>query len=269
MTAELVVELAALGLALYAGWRGLPRVPRLPWADVYATAALHLRGDPGAAARAAALGADAEIAPVTGMGLGWTDVASWSPGLQAALLRRMHGVVVADLGGGRAATVAAQVPGLRSGSAAPAPPAAPAADADLQRAQRLMDLLVDPSDRLILVLGPGEPTAALQALHAAPGLRDRLVALVSWGGGAGDPGWLSAHFDHDQLDTELNRATPYLCLGAPPSAADAAHFPSPPVPKHGRRTIDSIDLSAVDLAADDGALTARALWVVLAFRLAG
>jgi hypothetical protein len=269
MTPESLVELTALGLALYAGWRGLPRTPRLPWADVYQTAVLFQRGDPAAVAQAASLGSDGEIAPVTGMGLSWPDVAQWSEGLQAALHRRLHGVVAADLGSGRAATLASQVPGLRSGSVDVHALVADDGGLDLARAQRLMDLLVAPSDRLILVLGPGEVAPALQSLHAAPGLRDRLVALVSWGGGAGEVSWLGAHFDHDQLDTELNRATPYICLGAPPSAADAPRFPEPPLPKHGRRTVDAIDLSSVDLSTDDPVLTARALWVVLAFRLAG
>lgn len=269
MSAESLVELAALGLAVYAGWRGLPRVPTLPWADLFETALLHLRGDPRAAARAVGLGADAEIAPVTGMGLGWADVAGWTDGLQAALRRRMHNVVVVDLGGGLAAALAGAVPGLRSGSVELVPLADGADDGDLVRAQQLMELLPDAADRVILVLGPGQVAPALAALHAAPGLRDRLVALVSWGGGAGEPAWLSAHFDHDQLDTELNRATPYLVLGAAPMDAGAPCFPEPAVPKHGRRTIDAIDLGSVDVADDANALTARALWVVLAFRLAG
>jgi hypothetical protein len=116
----------------------------------------------------------------------------------------------------------------------------------------------------------------VEALHGSPELRDRVLLVISLGADFGSDGrreWMAEHFTHVAMDTEVNRRTPYMAVidvdpvDPVPCWADQ-RFPVPEVPPSGWAPLEPIDLGPMPLAAQQPGLLARALWVLLCFRLA-
>ncbi len=69
------------------------------------------------------------------------------------------------------------------------------------------------AERWVLVASQGALSALMRVIHQGPALRDRLVAVVAVNAQVVDSeDWWQAHFQHDELDTELNRGTLYASL---------------------------------------------------------
>lgn len=356
MGLETIVEVAALGLAIWAASRSVPRPPALDWERLFKTTLLALglgeherqglTGHPAAQAladlRAALLFNPAggerpelklldpasapipvpphpgeralvealqkvpEIAPRfqrmylgdeaaerellqdpdalgpdyhpsrLGAGLDWAQLGAWSEATQQALARRLGPVILVDLGGDLGALARELTPGLRAASADPT------LEPD-KLAEHLLSLAPASSDRLALLAAGNAVLPALKAMVASMVLRDRVVAVISVGGrvrdGEGARAWLGAHFTHEALEPELNRAIPFAAVvGVDPRAPvskeapdtwENQRFPVPAPSPSGRDAIQCIDLGP--LALGSAALAerdlARALSVFLAFRL--
>jgi hypothetical protein len=122
-----------------------------------------------------------------------------------------------------------------------------------------------PADRVVIVAADTGIQAVLRVLVRDPGLRDRVLAVVSIGGVLGglpdDDGplgeralsdWMGRWFGHDTLDTDALVPTPYLALqwwdiDADPSGAlgvpiRAARWPAPRAPAGVPESILPIEL---------------------------
>lgn len=215
------------------------------------------------------LGPDYDPGPRLAPGVGWDALAAWTPEVTAALARRFESAVLVELGGGLAEALVEAAPGVRLARVDPTRLDAAAL------AAALVAVVPRPVDRLILV-GEGDAVPrAIGALAASAPLRDALMGLVSVAGALGAAGSparvsLESSFRHEILDPEVHRSLPYLTLidgAAPPEVWPAQRLPEPPPPPTGRLTIDRLDLGPCDLAGLSRPALARALWVVLAWRL--
>ena len=216
----------------------------------------------------AELGAAFDPASRLAPGLSWDAVAAWSPELQAALARRLDHLVVATFGAFDPAAFQSAIPGL------------PASDLQVEGGREVvvaaLDLLIPRTEQRLLLLaqGPGA-WPLLQVLAESPGLRDRVAAVAMVGaelGGRAEE--LAALFTHDNFDTELQREVPFLFIEEldpedPKSWARLGdqRLPEPPPPPTGRRAIERIDLGPLVRARLGDPLLARALLLVLAYRL--
>ncbi len=258
------------------GERGLlEALVRLP--DPAARLALLLgeeRGDEVLFDDPAALGGEYDLERALGPGASWNGLAARNPDLDGALRRRNAHNVWVVLGHPALAGALAEI--LGEGSVA----ALEVGDAEAL-AIALDERLSAPSIRLVLVAAGAAGGPLLEALHANPGLRDRVRAVVGVGLDlSGREGWLAENFTHEQLDTEISRAVPFLHLGfvvpgvlppgEPGAPLSASRFPSVPAPPTGRVAIESIDLGVLPGPAADypPALLARGLAVVITARLA-
>lgn len=225
------------------------------------------------------LGPAHDPALVLGPAAGWSELSSWSPGLQGLLARRLGDVVLALDGADDALAIALTeaVAGLRilRLSAASAQPRSEASLNELFSS--LEAALVKPSDRVVLLAVRGGAERSLAALVEGAGLRDRCLGVMLIAPPLAEPGLaalVAERFDNEHLDTEMKRAIPYFCL----ADVDPAHplNPSPssqilrqPAPlSSGRSAVEVVDLGSVDLRALPPRVLARGLLFLLAFRLA-
>lgn len=198
-----------------------------------------LYADPGS------LGDAWDLATLLGPEADWESVATWSEGLQGVLERRhahlkwvvlgdlaLHQALLTRLGSGRAVAQSAQVEDLQA---------------------ELEAWVPELADRVVLVASGDALMPLLAALHASPGLRDRVLAVVSVAGRFGAE-WIDEHFTHEAMDTEIARGTPYLSLNflTHPGVSDveldqlaSGRFPSPEVPASGRAAIQAHDLGVL------------------------
>lgn len=215
------------------------------------------------------LGPDYDPAPRFSPGVGWDALAAWTDPVLVSLRRRFDAAVLVELGGGYAQDLASAIPGLRCATVRPE------GLEDAAFAAAIVAVAQRPADRLILVGEGASARRAIGALASSAALRDRLMTLVAVGGDFGAPGSeprgaLQAQFTHEVLDPEVHRTLPYLTLldGAAPLASwPHQRLPTPPAPVTGRLTIDLLDLGPLDLDGLSRSALARALWVVLAWRL--
>ena len=218
------------------------------------------RDDP--AAREALLGDPAELgsaydpAGVLAPGVGWSDVADWNADVQAAIARRLEGVVVAAVGSLASALARSLPHGV-------------VVNVESETESGLLECLREPHQRLVLVTEGAAIHRMLVALHASPVLRDRVVMVV-----AVDPqfddAWMAENFQHEPFDTELNRQTPYVAVSnARPICELVPHhrFPEPAELASGWRPIAPIDLGLLDLDELEPDVVSRALWVFATFCL--
>lgn len=142
---------------------------------------------------------------------------------------------------------------------------APAALAEALRARVPDD---DPARRLFLVAAGEGTWALLRALAAQPGLRDRVLGVVSVGGWvAGDPDrddalgeasctdWMDANWRHELFDTEIVRPTLWASMQwfdpthEPPGAAGvpiaAARFADPEKVDREPPFVEAVDLGVL------------------------
>ncbi len=195
----------------------------------------------------------------------WEHVARWTSDIQSAIARRFQDVVVAVLGSDVDEWVAA-VPHARvvSLSSHTEPRAIEEA---------LLALCPQPHERLMVVAAGDRVFSLVQALHDSPGLRDRVLTVVSVAGrfqSVDRAQWMESHFQHLAFDTEVNRRTLYMAVSSvtmdPIDVVDQS-FPVPPVPPSGWAPIESVDLGLLPIDAHPPELMARALWVLLCFCL--
>ncbi|MFT5680727.1 MAG: hypothetical protein ACI8RZ_001633 [Myxococcota bacterium] len=344
MALELVVELAAAGLAAWAAWLSVPRPPALDWQRLFKTSlSIGLYGeviaakqdktdweasvaalvpyhpaarhepdllaspDPAAIPTPAlpgeralveslvplstpverytrmfsdneqtrdallsdptSLGAAFDPVAAIGVGATWEAISQWGDPVRNGLTRKLAHVVVVGVETDLAAVMAEQSGGR--GIRLEEEGFIEALDA----------AMTSPADRIVFVAEGGGVSIILNAMHAHPGLRDRVLAVVSLGGDIAQSDtqkeWMAEHFTQPAMDTELNRSTPYLSAvlvdAADPLATDWAgqRWPIPPPDRSGRTPIQPVDLGPLPAAwlteRPDG--LARALWVVLAFWL--
>jgi hypothetical protein len=228
MTIDVAMSLVALALALYAGWRILPRPVVLPWDEVFRSAL------DASAAGVVPSSASALVDPRAGLGLDWASLAAWAPEARAALARRLDAIVWVTTGTDLDLPGALGARGVRlervdtEGSAA--------------LLERLSGELPEPHQRLVFVVGRSEAAALLQALHAQEVLRDhtRAVVLVDPDLEAAEP-WIAEHFQHDALDTELNVPITYVVLRGAPGPG----LPERATPRSGARALDVVNLAPV------------------------
>lgn len=213
------------------------------------------------------LGAEYSARAFFGAEADWDGVAAWSDGVVRGLQRRLAHIVVLSVGGTLGVEMATDV-GLRGVHIAPDDPIAPH--------------LKENSDRLLLVLEGDSALAMVKRLHQEPGLRDRVLMVLSIGavlqGDEAATDWMTAHFTHEQMDTELNRQTAYAAVQlvtAQDVSADVDHaqrWPSPPVPASGRSVIASMDLGYLPpvwlTTPEHRRRLGRGLWVLAAAWLA-
>jgi hypothetical protein len=214
-------------------------------------------------------------ANLLGAGLDWDQVASFGEELVAALHRRCENVHWAFVGASAALEEAmgACLPSERVHRIEP--------DSVDALGEALESAAPGRSDRLVVVVSGVEALKATQALHARPGLRDRVLGVVGVGaklGGEGKP-WLSQSFDHVSMDTEVARATSWFHLaflvagedlpGDVECPLDGTSWPCPPVPQSGRASIETVDLGVLPGPAGEypAVLLGRAILVTVTARL--
>ena len=226
----------ALALALVAGAIRLTLRPPPPWdaAAFFRAALAARRGD------ALPEGNGPELSPGAGIahGIEWSDLGS--PRGDAADARRLADSVLVWC---EPAPIA--IPGLET-HAIELPPFDPHdttgwADASVAR---IAPLLPRPQVRVI-VAARGRANDVLRLLHAAPGLRDRLRAVVLVHPEL-DPDWLAANLTHEAFDVEVLRDVPWVHLRAPGQAP----LPALPEPETGRTCVAVVDMGVVE-AIDD------------------
>jgi hypothetical protein len=143
----------------------------------------------------------------------------------------------------------------------------------------------DPASRFVLVGRGLAVHVLLRAYAGAPGLRDRVAAVVSAGApiaGTGDDGptgraavedWLGAWFRHERLDTEAADPVPFLAWqwfepGAPEPGLIGvplrdARWPDPGTPDRVHTAIEVHDLGPLDRRCPEAAV-----WEALRFTVA-
>ncbi len=185
-------------------------------------------------------GTPADLDPVydprdrLGPELSWDALVEWDEATCAAVRRRLANVTLVWL--------------------EPPPFAVPevrvcVVDGEADPLAAIGDLLPRPESRLVLA-AHSQADAALQLLHGAPALRDRVRAVLLYAPSL-DAEWIALNLTHRAFDTELRRDVPFLTLreGAD---ADGQVLPTPPTPPDGRRSVASIDLGVASpgLVAD-------------------
>ncbi|MGB0637769.1 MAG: hypothetical protein ACPGTU_00450 [Myxococcota bacterium] len=221
------------------------------------------------AAVEALLSNPAELGPaydpgsVMAPGIDWESVALWTDTVQAAIARRLTDVIVVTFGFDGAAMREA-VPHVR---------VVGFEEVDIDA---ILESAPQSHERLVLIAASDLGFPMVQALHASPELRDRVLAVMSMGVdwvADGRQEWMDENFSHLAMDTELNRHTPYMSVvNVDPSRPELGWanqvFPVPEVPPSGWTPVESIDLGPLPLSEQEPGLLARALWVLLCFRLA-
>jgi len=181
----------------------------------------------------------------------WEAVAQVSQGLLTALRRRHEHLRWVVMGGedSQVEALSALLGGdrvIRLAETQPKP-----AEAELE------GFLQQRSDRLVLLAFGSGAELAVRMMHANPGLRDRVLAVVGVGAalGGGAAVWLDKEFNHQSMDTEISRLTSWfhvafvtpgvLPVGDAGQPLADTRWPQPPVPSSGRNAIESIDLGVL------------------------
>jgi hypothetical protein len=195
-------------------------------------------------------------------GIDWESVAQWTDTVQTAIARRLADVIVLAVGFD-AIPLREAVPHVR------------VVELSTVDTGEMLASAPQSHERLVLIVAADLGFQVVQALHSSPELRDRVLAVVSLGVDFVSDGrreWMDENFSHLAMDTELNRHTPSMSIvDVEPSNpgqgwADQV-FPVPAVPPSGWTPVESIDLGPLPLGVQEPGLLARALWVLLCFRL--
>ena len=270
-------------LALYAAKLTIPEPPSLEWARFFqlavstlvrgeldraggefedwerevgellpSTAGWDLLCDP------ADLGEDFDLQRGLGKGRDWEALAGWSEDFAGALSKRFVGVrfaFVGEAGGldgvvdGLAEAVGGEIAVVSSEGS------------DEELAERLGGLLGSLEERLVVLCAGGGAGCVARGLHASPGLRDRVRAVV-----AVEPTfdeWFEEGFTHEAMDTEIARSTAWVSVGF--GGEEPKWWPEPELPESGRRSIESVSLGFLVKPLDevDAAIVGRGLAVTL------
>jgi hypothetical protein len=109
---------------------------------------------------------------------------------------------------------------------------------------RIAPLLPRPQLRVVLA-AHARARDVLRLLHAAPGLRDRVRAVVLVHPEL-DRDWLTTHLTHEAFDVEVLRDVPWVHL----RARDEAPLPALPEPETGRTCVAVVDVGVVEPVDD-------------------
>lgn len=216
------------------------------------------------------LGSDYSIRNFLGSEADWAGIATWSEGVQRGLSRKLEHIVLVGVGGSLGDEMT-ELSGLRGYSCTVA-----------ELPERLPKILPNASDRLVLILEGSAALPMVQLLHSDPGLRDRVLMIFSVGADlcSSEEGatWMASHFNHAEMDTELNRKTAYASVQVMTSPGSTIQkwagqrWPVPLESETGRSPIASIDLGPVPpiwLTDDTRRVQfCSALWVCVAAWLA-
>ena len=259
---DVALWVAVLFLAIVAGKMSLPSPPSLNWRDFFALCVVTpIRGvldrDGGVfedwVARSEAVtgrsekeciyddpqdfGSDYDLAHSLGMGASWELLASEPAELCKRLVGRNPEVRWLCRGGAMAESlrewvevVSLEVP-----------------KEELRGA--VEDLLGDLSSRVVLVSEGEAAQEWSELLHGHEGLRDRTLAVVGIQAVL-DSQWLEEHFDHESMDTEMERQTPYFQLSFS-GDGDNKGWPEPPLPASERRAVLAADLGPMACSRSD------------------
>lgn len=213
-----------------------------------------LYDDPGA------LGQAWQLTNILGPEADWDGVASWSEAVLAGIKRRHTHTRWVLLGvEGLAAPLRAAL-----GDDAVILPAG-------EIAEELEKVLTELADRAVFVAAGTQADGLARMLHARPGLRDKALAVVALAGEF-DVAWMAENFDHETMDTELSRATPYFhaFFGDDLDAVAGSQWPTPDVPATGRVSVEPVDLGLLPGSLDgaDAKVLARALLLTVTARVA-
>lgn len=239
-TADMILWSMAIALASYATWLQLPR-PR-SWDPTQVFLAFSGRAAPPA---------DVDPTILLGVGCAWDVVATWrssgqAEAIQTALRRRFSDTRLVWFDDEPRLDLP-EIPAI----------ALPNLNSPLQDLERA---LTRPHQKLVLAASR-QSMALLTLLHATPGLRDRVRAVLlvepdrdtAW-----DPAWLEANFTHEAMDVEVARIVPYLVVGR------EGLLPSPALPASRRRSFEVLTLGSLPEGADDRARTGRVLSLLFA-----
>ncbi|MDP2309794.1 MAG: hypothetical protein Q8P18_27485 [Pseudomonadota bacterium] len=179
-----------------------------------------------------------------GPGCGWKEIAAWAEPVPATVSRRLEGVRL----------VWFEAPPVHIEGMEPVV-------LDSVDMAALLPLLGRPDLRLV-VAAHQRADAVLRLLHDAPGVRDRLRAVLLVAPTL-DASWLAQHFTHLAYDVEVAREVPFFTLRAG-EGAEGQRLPDPPTPPTGRRAVAVADLGVLpaDLLRDPR--VGRALLVLCA-----
>jgi hypothetical protein len=202
-------------------------------------------------------GADYALSNSLGMGADWELLAEDPAAVKQRLLDRGQDLIWVCRGGGMSEALSEILPQVHC-----------LEGPEEGLVEALSELLKAPSSRAVLV-GEGEAAQAwTRLLQEQEGLRDRTLAVLGIQG-ALDASWLAEHFDHESMDTELERRTPWFQLSFA-GDGDAPGWPQPPPPASERVSVDAVELGPLPCKRSDApdALWALALVLTLSHRLA-
>jgi hypothetical protein len=226
---------------------------RIQWMYREAEAASDaLMGDP------AELGPAYDPAQHLAPNVNWEHIAAWDATVQAAIARRLSDVVVVVLG-------------IDASPLIQAVPHAKVEAVDQASEATLCALLPGSHQRMVIIAQGTHVHEVLAVLHSCEILRDRVVVVLSLGTAVMSEehcDWMEDHFQHKELDTELNRRTLYMAItdgGETHLDASEQRFPERAELPSGWAPIESVDLGPLVLAQQDPSHFARALWVLLSF----
>lgn len=106
------------------------------------------------------------------------------------------------------------------------------------------------SKRLIFVVQGQACQELLEFMHAHPGLRDAVAAVLLIHPVLNEA-WIEEHFTHEKFDVEANQALPYFIWHLPELAHPSFALSTPPIPATGWRSIEVIDLGELRNSALD------------------
>jgi len=216
------------------------------------------------------LGADYAPDKIGGPQMDWRRLSEWGPETKTMFGRRLSHVVCVGIDSdlGVAMANAADVRGVRIATESP------------DWSSGVSATMGATSDRLVLIVEGDAAHEVIRLLHDNPVLRDRVLVVVSIAGLIGvneeQRSWLSANFQHTEMDTELNRVTQYWSITVvdpdDPVSDDWNNqaFPVPHPSADGRSPISVENLGPIPgalLYGDNRTLLARALMVLLGFAL--
>ncbi len=209
---------------------------------------------------------------------GWDDLALWGAGAPTPIIAALHTV----FDGTTFLFVHDDPPGppivdALSGLLPERPVEVRAGGFDVTPLERALLALPEREEHRFVLLGMGRGIQTLlSGLHASPGWRDRVLAVLSLGGAIVTPEsapWMEANFTHRAFDTERARLTPYMCLQwldrdcDPPGAfglpIEQARFPPPRSEPLVPEAIEVVDLGVLPADSDPDRV-AKALLTLLA-----
>ena len=176
--------------------------------------------------RGASAGASVDVLDWLGAGVSWEQLQEWCQGGEAGEgLKKLLGRKLGEVTGLWLGEPAFEVDFLKTVQFSPG-------ELTAEREHALVGML---GDARVVAFAHAESQGMLELLRGAPGLRDRLVAVVVLGELSEE--WVKKEFTHENFDLERMQVIPYFWA--------SQHAPETPLlPKNGRASIEVIPLDA-------------------------